>query len=55
MDRGGSTILPAINQSMSVDRNGEPLDVKIIKARDLDELSEIHLDDRRVSLLPTSE
>lgn len=54
MDRG-SMLLPN-NQSLYMDKNGEPLDVKIIKAKDIDDqLSEIHLDERRISLLPAEE
>ena len=55
MDRG-STILPNIhNQSMILDKNGEPLDVRIVKAKDIDQLSEINPDERRISLLPADE
>ena len=55
MDRG-STILPNIhNQSVILDKNGEPLDVRIVKAKDIDQLSEINPDERRISLLPAEE
>jgi hypothetical protein len=56
MERG-STILPNIhNQSVILDKNGEPLDVKIVKVKDLDQLSEINAnEERRISLLPMSD
>ncbi len=55
MDRG-SVILPNIhNQSVILDKNGEPLDVRIVKAKDIDQLSEINPDERRISLLPADE
>ena len=38
-----------------MDKNGEPLDVKIVKVRDIDQRSEIYADDGRVSLLPTDD
>jgi hypothetical protein len=39
-----------------LDKDGEPLEIKIIKARDLDDLSEIHTgEERRISLLPADE
>jgi hypothetical protein len=47
-----------LNQSSVImDKNGEPLEIKIIKARDIDDLSEIQAahEDRRVSLLPADE
>lgn len=40
---------------MILDRHGEPLDVRIVKARDIDQLSEINPDERRISLLPAEE
>jgi hypothetical protein len=40
---------------MILDKNGEPLDVRIVKARDIDQLSEINPDERRISLLPADE
>ena len=44
------------NSSVIMDKNGEPLEIKIIKARDIDDLSEIQAhEDRRVSLLPADE
>jgi len=44
------------HSSVIMDKNGEPLEIKIIKARDIDDLSEIQAhEDRRVSLLPADE
>ena len=46
----------AHNTSMIMDKNGEPLEIKIIKARDIDDLSEINAgEDKRLSLLPADE
>jgi len=39
-----------------MDKNGEPLEIKIIKSRDIDDLSEIPAhEEKRVSLLPADE
>ncbi len=48
-------MLPAIGTSHILDKDGAPLEIKIIKAKDIDEVSEIHLDERRISLLPADE
>lgn len=38
-----------------MDKDGRPIEIKIIKARDLDELSEIDPAEKRQSLLPADE
>lgn len=39
-----------------MDKDGEPLEIKIIKARDIDDLSEIPIhEEKRLSLLPADE
>lgn len=38
-----------------MDKDGRPIEIKIIKARDLDELSEIDSAERRLSLLPAED
>lgn len=44
------------NTSTIMDKNGEPLEIKIIKSRDIDDLSEIPAhEEKRVSLLPADE
>ena len=44
------------NTTTILDKNGEPLEIKIIKARDIDDLSEIPAhEEKRLSLLPADE
>jgi hypothetical protein len=46
----------AHNTSMIMDKDGEPLEIKIIKAKEIDDLSEIGAgEDKRLSLLPADE
>lgn len=46
----------AHNTSVIMDKDGEPLEIKIIKTRDIDDLSEIPShEEKRVSLLPADE
>jgi hypothetical protein len=46
----------ANNTSMIMDKDGEPLEIKIIKAKEIDDLSEIGAgEDKRLSLLPADE
>ncbi len=46
----------AHNTSIIMDKDGEPLEIKIIKARDIDDLSEIPIhEEKRLSLLPADE
>jgi hypothetical protein len=41
---------------MIMDKDGEPLEIKIIKAKEIDDLSEIGAgEDKRLSLLPADE
>jgi hypothetical protein len=60
MTRGMSVdqrnMMPGHNTSMITDKDGEPLEIKIIKARDIDDLSEIPAhEEKRLSLLPADE
>jgi len=46
----------ANNTSMIMDKDGEPLEIKIIKAKEIDDLTEIGAgEDKRLSLLPADE
>lgn len=46
----------AHNTSMIMDKDGEPLEIKIIKAKEIDDLTEINAgEDKRLSLLPADE
>lgn len=41
---------------MIMDKDGEPLEIKIIKAKEIDDLTEIGAgEDKRLSLLPADE
>lgn len=39
----------------AIDKDGAPLEIKIIRARDIEEVSDINIDERRISLLPAEE
>ena len=46
----------AHNTSMIMDKDGEPLEIKIIKAKEIDDLTEINAgEDKHLSLLPADE